>query len=376
MEKVRYGIIGMGVQGKKYADMIYANRYENSVLSAVCTTTKEKAEKLKQEYDNVSVFTDYKDMILSKDIDAIITTCPSQFHSEIAIFAIENGVHVLNEKPAGIYSKQVSEINRAYEKNNNVSYGIVFNQRTNTIFQEIKRIIESNELGDFRRINWIQNTWYRPEEYYKSGFWRAKYKYEGGGLILNQAQHTLDLIYFMTGLPKSLYAKELIGYNRDITTDNDVSLVFEYPNGATGTYVSCTHDMFGTNRLEIDLSMGKIVVEDGDCTIYTFFADEKEVSKKYTNVECQKMKDKVVNTRVIKNENCAPDKQYDLIIENFSNNILNGEPLIAHGLDGQYSVLMSDAANLSNDYKKEVNIPVDEDEYLKFLNKKIAIENL
>ncbi len=376
MNKIRYGIIGMGVQGKKYADMIYANRYENSILSAVCTTTKEKAEKLEQEYSNLKVFTDYKDMILSKEIDAIITTCPSQFHSEIAIFAIENGVHVLNEKPAGIYSKQVSEINRAYENSENISYGIVFNQRTNTIFQEIKRIIESHELGDFRRINWIQNTWYRPDEYYKSGFWRAKYKYEGGGLILNQAQHTLDLIYYMTGLPKSLYAKELLGYNREITTDNDVSVIFEYPNGATGTYVTCTHDMFGTDRLEIDLSKGKIVVENKECTIYTFFEDEKVVSKKYTNAECQKLENKIVNTRVIKNENNAPDKQYDLIIENFSNNILNGEPLIAHGLDGQYSVLISDAVNLSNDYKREVNIPVDEEEYLKFLNKKIALENL
>ncbi len=374
MTKVRYGIIGMGVQGMKYAKMIFSDRYENSCLGGITTTTKEKAEILKKEFPDVDIFTDYKEMILSKKVDAIITTCPSQFHSEIAIFAIENGVHVLNEKPAGIYSRQVSEINKVYENNKHISYGIVFNQRTNTIFNRIKEILETKELGDFRRINWIQNTWYRPQEYYDSGFWRAKYEHEGGGLILNQAQHTLDLIYFMTGLPKSLYAKTINGFNRKITTDNDVTVIFEYDNGATGSYVSSTHDMVGTDRLEIDLSKGKIVVDNGECRILTFFDDEKNVNNNYSLSEFKAIKEIIINEEKIYNENKEPDKQYDMIIENFSNNVINGEKLIATGVDGQYSVVMSDAVNLSSYLKREVDLPVDEEEYLEYLNGQIAKE--
>ncbi len=378
MKKVRYGIIGVGVQGKKYADLIQSGKMENSVLTALCTTSEEKKTKLEDEYQDVSVFLDYKDMIKSKEVDAIITTCPSQYHTEIARNALVMGVSVLNEKPAGINSRQVSNLNAIYKRfksKNNVSYGLVFNQRTNTIYQEIKKIIETKQLGDFRRINWIQNSWYRPKEYYESGFWRAKYSQEGGGLIINQAQHTLDLFYYMVGLPKKVFAKTLLGYQRDITTDSDVSVIFEYENGATGNYVSCTHDMMGTDRLEIDLSGGKIIVENEQCTIYTFFKDEKEVNLTYSNAEYKNIENIFIDKKIITNQNNAPDKQYLMIIENFSNNILNGEPLIADGLDSGFSVQMSDAINLSNYYGKELTIPVDEDDYLKFLAGKIIAEN-
>lgn len=372
MDKIRYGIIGMGLQGTKYADILY-DGLNNSILSAVSTTSIDKAKVLKEKYDGVEIFEDYKSMILSKKVDAIITTCPSYYHTEMAEFAIKNGVHVLGEKPAGVYGKSVDKLNKVVSQNPDISYGIIFNQRTNTIYQNIKKIVESGELGEFRRINWIENSWYRNMSYYNSASWRASFSYEGGGLIINQAQHTLDLFYYMVGIPKNVYAKTLLGYNRDVTVDTDVSVIFEYENGATGTYVSSTHDMMGTNRLEIDLSKGKIIVENGECSIYTFFDDEKNVNTKMTMKQFNEIDKVYVDKKVIKNETTSP---YHTIIENFSLNILKKTPLIADGIEGLHSVNIANAINLSNHLKAEVSIPVDSNEYLKFLNEKIAEEGL
>lgn len=377
MDKVRYGIIGVGIQGKKYADMINSGLIQNSILTALYTTSEEKKEQLEKEYESVKVFNDYKEMFESNIVDAIITTCPSQEHTVIARNAFYYGISVLNEKPAGIHSKQVTNLNDIYKhfkKKKNISYGLFFNQRTNTIFTEIKRIVESEELGEFRRINWILNTFYRPQQYFDSASWRAKYSKEGGGLIINQAQHNLDIIYYMVGLPRTVYAKALLGYKRNITVDSDVTVTLEFENGATGSFVSCTHDMFGTDRLELDFSRGKIVVENNECTIYTFFDDEANVNKNYSNEEFRKIDNLIVSQKKIKNENAEPNKEYIMILQNFTDSILKGTPLIADGLDADKSVILSDAVNYSNYLKKEVSLPINEDDYLMWLSKKAQEE--
>lgn len=374
MEKIRYGIVGAGIQGMLYINILY-NGMENSTLSAISTTSKEKVTMLKEKYENISIFDNYKDMILSGEVDAIITTCPSYFHTEIAEFAITHGVHVLGEKPAGVYGKSVTRLNEIANRHKDISYAIFYNNRTNTIYQNIKKAIESAEYGEFRRLNWIQNSYYRVESYYKSASWRASYSYEGGGLVINQAVHTLDLIYYMSGQPTNLYAKALIGHKRDITTDSDLSVIFEYENGATGAYIASTHDMMGTDRLEIDFSMGKIVVENKVCKMYKFFDDDRNVNKNMTMDDLKKVENVYVLDKEIVNEN-EGKSVHTIIIENFSLNILKKEPLIANGIEGIKSVEFANAISLSSHYKKEVPVPVDEDEYLKFLNEKIAEEDL
>ena len=200
-------------------------------------------------------------MVTSGKVDAVVTTVPHYLHPEMAIYALAHGVHVLVDKPAGVYAKQVREMNEFAATKPELTFAIMFNQRTNNLYQRLKEIVSSGELGSIRRTNWIINSWWRPQSYYDQSEWRATWGGEGGGVLVNQAPHQLDLWQWICGMPKAISAKVIYGAHRDIAVDNDVTAVADYGNGATGVFVTCTHDVIGTDRLEIDLDGGKIVVE-------------------------------------------------------------------------------------------------------------------
>jgi len=138
-----------------------------------------------------------------------------------------------------------------------VSFGIMFNQRTNKLYQKIKEIVASGELGEIRRSQWMINSWWRPDSYYQQSAWRATWGGEGGGVLVNQAPHQLDLWQWICGIPVKVFSKNINGCHRNIGVENDVTMLVEFANGATGTFTTCTHDAIGTDRLEIDLDGGR-----------------------------------------------------------------------------------------------------------------------
>lgn len=388
-KKIRFGLIGIGAQGGAYAGFLTGKAGfpgmpapecpPHCALGALCDIDPEKEAMCKEKYPEYPFFKDWKEMIASGTVDAVITTVPHYLHTEIAIYCLEHGMPVLGEKPAGVYAKSVREMNECAAAHPEVAFGIMFNQRTNKLYQRIKEIVESGELGEIRRSNWIINTWWRPDSYYRQSDWRATWGGEGGGVLVNQAPHQLDLWQWICGVPTKVYSKIKYGSHRDIIVDNDVTIVTEYANGATGTFVTCTHDACGTDRLEIDFDKGKIVVDNSKtATIYRLNKSEQEMNETMSMMEVAKLTSGnggggLFTTETFENTD-GWGYQHTTVMENFACHILEGTPLLAPGCEGINGVTLANSTLLSSWLGREVDNPCDEELFLSELNKRIAEE--
>lgn len=391
MDKVRYGLIGIGNQGSAYIGILTGTGGfpgmpapeppESCALGALCDIDPEKEAMCREKYPDVPFYRDWKDMVNSGDVDAVITTVPHYLHTEIAIYCLEHGMNVLVEKPAGVTAKSVREMNECAAQHPDVTFGIMFNQRTNRLYQEIRNLVQSGELGEVRRSSWIINTWYRPDSYYRLSDWRATWGGEGGGVLVNQAPHQLDLWQWICGVPTSVYAKCIAGCHRNIVVENDVTILTEYANGATGSFITCTHDMCGTDRFEIDLDKGKIVVEDSKrATVYRFTQSEDELNAQDMDwgeisrlLMSNSSGSSLFTTETIEHED-RWGFQHGTVMQNFADHILKGTPLLAPGSDGINGVRLANAAQLSWWLDRKVENPVDEELYIAELNKRIKEE--
>ena len=385
MKKIRYGIIGVGNQGGFYARYLTGGMAmmgavpTNAELGALCDIDPAKRTMCEIMYPEKPFFTNYKEMIASGTVDAIVTTVPHYLHTEIAMYAIEHGMPVIVEKPAGVYAKAVREMNECAAKHPEVPFGIMFNQRTNKLYKQLRELVAGGSMGQIRRTNWIINSWWRPDSYYKQSSWRATWGGEGGGVLVNQAPHQLDLFQWICGVPSKVYANVRYGVGRDIVVDNDVTATLTYPNGATGVFITCTHDVIGTDRLEIDMDGGKIVVEDSKkATVYRLKKSENEMNATISTEDMNKLfmgggAKNIYDVEELKNES-GWGNQHGEVLRNFAAHLLEGEPLLAPGSDGINGVNLCNAILLSSWLGKEVDMPVDEDLYLEELNKRIAAE--
>jgi UDP-N-acetyl-2-amino-2-deoxyglucuronate dehydrogenase len=327
----------------------------------------------------VPFFTDWREMVDSGAVDAVIVAVPHFQHPEIAIACLERSMPVLVEKPAGVYAQQVHAMNECAARHPSTPFAIMFNQRTNRLYQEVRNVVRSGALGEIRRTNWIINTWWRPDSYYRQSDWRATWGGEGGGVLVNQAPHQLDLWQWICGMPTKAFAKVRFGAHRDIAVDNDVSLLVEYANGATGSFITSTHDPVGTDRLEIDLDGGKIVVDRSErATITRLRSPEAELNETMDMMALARL------TAANDSEALATDEiiehrdqwgvQHLRVIENFAAHVREGTPLLAPGADGIHGVELANAALLSAWLGREVDVPVDPAQFVRELNIRIADE--
>ncbi|MEM7536061.1 MAG: Gfo/Idh/MocA family oxidoreductase [Chloroflexota bacterium] len=390
MNKVKLGIIGFGAQGAFYANLLtgqspFPGMPASGItpdaieLGAVCDIAPAAKATCAEKFPDVPFFEQWQEMVTSGSVDAFVITLPHYMHPEIAMFALDHGLHTLVEKPAGVYTKQVREMNEFAATKPELTFAMMFNQRTSPLYQQLKAMISSGELGNIRRTNWIINSWWRPQSYYDQSAWRATWGGEGGGVLVNQAPHQLDLWQWLCGMPKTISSKIIYGAHRDITVDNDVTAVADYGNGATGVFITCTHDVIGTDRLEIDLDAGKIVVENSKvATVNRLKEPEAVMNDTMSMMDVARMmmsgrQDELFTTEQIEDTD-GWGKQHLAVLENFGRNILDGTLLIAPGADGINGVALANAILLSSWLDKEVELPVDEDLYLAELNKRIAEE--
>ena len=381
MEKVRLGIIGYGQQGGFYGSLIADNQVDGMVLGAVAEIDETVDEKIQGDFPDAKIYRDYQEMIDSGDVDAIITTVPHYLHPEMATYALNKNIHVLNEKPAGVYTKHVQELNDLAASKEDVTYAIMFNQRNNPLYKRIKEIVDNGEIGPIRRTNWIITNWWRPQAYYDMSAWRATWGGEGGGVLVNQAPHQLDLLQWIAGVPESVVGNVKYGYQRDIAVEDEVTALLDYGNGATGVFVTATHDIIGTDRLEILGDSGKIVVEDSKkVTVTRMKKSENELNKE---MDFEGVKDlfmgKMDTSELWEVETFESEDQWGGqhagVLENFAQNILKGEALLAPGSEGINGVRLANAIHLSDWLDKEVSLTdFDDDLYLAELNKRIAEE--
>ena len=350
MKKVRIGIVGLGNMGTTHAQNITKGSVSNMKLTAISDISELRRNYARDTFQDVKIFDSADEMFDSGLIDAVIIAVPHYEHSAIAISAFKKGLNVMVEKPAGVYTGQVREMNDAAAKSGTV-FGIMYNQRTNPMYRKLREMIQRGELGHIKRVTWIITDWYRSQAYHDSSTWRSTWKTEGGGALINQNPHQLDLWQWLFGMPDRIYSKVSFGKYYDIEVEDDVMAYFEYDNGTTGEYITSTGESPGTNRLEIACDMGKVIIENDEMLFYRNTVSERDFNKGNTlpfgKPECWKC-EITVDEKVT--------EQHNEILKNFANAIINGTELIARGEEGIHGLTISNAIHLSTWTNETVNV--------------------
>ncbi|WNR46554.1 Gfo/Idh/MocA family protein [Paenibacillus roseipurpureus] len=366
MEKVRIGIIGLGNMGTAHAKYLVNNEVKGAVLTAICEPREDRLTWAKENLgEGVQLFDNLDDFFASGTVDGVLIATPHYDHPGTAVRAFQAGLHVICEKPAGVYTKQVREMNEAAAASGKV-FSMMYNQRTNPLYKKLKDLVSSGELGEIRRTNWIITNWYRSQSYYDSGGWRATWAGEGGGVLINQDPHQLDLWQWTIDMmPKRVRGFCYFGKHRNIEVEDDVTAFVEYENGATGLFVTTTGEAPGTNRFELSGDRGKIVIEDGKLTFWRLRVSEREFNETYKGgfgqPECWKCEIPVEGT----------ETGHKGITQNFVDAILHGTPLVAPGAEGIKGLMISNAIMLSTWTDNWVDLPIDEDLFEQHLQEKI-----
>lgn len=275
---INYAVIGIGRMGGRHAKNLALGRARGAVLKAVCDLDTQKTEKFIKRFPSVKGYSCYKDMLSKEKLDAVIIATPHYAHVPIAVDALKSGVSVLTEKPAAVTVSEAQRLIEESRRHDNLLCGVMYNQRTNRMYKKAKEIIDSGALGEIKRIDLIVTDWYRSQYYYGMGGWRASWNGEGGGLLINQCVHQLDILQWLVGMPEALTAWAA-AKNRQITVENDVTAVMEYGSGVRCCFSASGHELKGTNRLEIAADKGKIVIDKYKMRYYKFKKSEREVNE-------------------------------------------------------------------------------------------------
>lgn len=365
MDMVRVGVIGIGNMGASHATQIAKGEIRGATLTAVCDTDPERLTWAQNRFgEDVQVFSDSESLFAAACVDAIIIATPHYDHPPLAIAGFEHGLHAMVEKPAGVYTKQVREMNEAAARSGRV-FSMMFNQRTNPLYQKLRDLIQAGELGELKRTVWIITNWYRSQSYYDSGGWRATWAGEGGGVLLNQDPHQLDLWQWTCGMPKRVRAFCYFGKYHDIEVEDDVTAFVEYENGATGLFVTSTGEAPGTNRFEISGDRGKIVIEDDNLTFWRLRVPERQFNAEYKGGFGSP---EVWRCDVPTGGNYSGHAG---VLQNWIEAIRKGTALLAPGTEGINGLTLSNAMHLSAWTDSWVDLPFDEDLFYEKLQAKI-----
>jgi predicted dehydrogenase len=357
--KIKIAVIGVGVMGSMHAEDIY--QLKNTELASICDIDTERADRSAGKY-GVPAYYDHRDMLAKENLDAVIIATPHYDHPPIAMDAFERGVHVMTEKPIAVYAKAAREMITAYKgaKENfpDLVFAIMFQQRTYGFWKKVKSMIDEGELGQLVRATWIITDWFRTQSYYDNGGWRATWKGEGGGVLLNQCPHNLDLYQWFVGMPQKVAGFASIGKYHNIEVEDEVTAYLEFENGMIGHILTSTAESPGTNRLEIVGEKGKLLFEGDQLTFYrnrySMFDQIKNSTSGYEYVE---------NWAIEVPYRHHGQMGHRLMTENFANAVLNGEELIAPAEEGINSLILGNAIMLSSFLGHPVEIPMDEGAY-------------
>ena len=364
MEKIRLGIIGIGNMGSEHCRLILSGQTPEIALTCVADPRQDRRDWAQQTLPaGTGIYADGMSLIRAHACDAVLIATPHELHPPLAEAALRAGLHVLSEKPAGVYTAQLHPVIAAAQETGR-TYALMFNQRTNCVYRRLKALLDSGELGALKRVTWVVTDWYRSQAYYDSGAWRATWTGEGGGVLLNQCPHQLDLLQWLCGLPVRVRAACHEGKWHDIEVEDDVTAYLEFANGATGTFIASTGDALGENRLEIIGTRARIRIENDQLTLDTLSVDERDwcpVCKEPFGVP--DIQHEIVQTD-------GENPQHAGVLNAFAAHILHGTPLVADGREGIRGLMLSNAMHLSSWTNQTVSLPIDEELFLKLLNEK------
>lgn len=362
MEHVRVGIIGLGNIGRHHLNYLSQGKAPNCRLTAVATSKPEKAKAL----TGVEIFTDVDALIQSDQVDAVLIATPHYQHTTLGIQALEAGKHIMVEKPISAHKADAERLIQCHEKHPELVFGGMFQLRAEPRYTRMKKIIDSGELGDIVRVNWIITDWYRTEAYYASGGWRATWKGEGGGVLLNQCLHNLDVMQWLTGMPTKLRGYCQLGQYHDIEVEDNVTAYMEYENGATGVFITSSGEAPGTNRFEIAGTKGKLVLENDALQ----FVKNEQCMLEFSRTSPIGFLPPDIWDAQIPIANA--DAPHATLMENFGEAILSQTELIAPGRDGLHSVELANAMLYSSLIGEELQMPLSGADFEAKLNQLIA----
>ena len=362
METIRFGIVGLGNMGAHHANYLAAGAVDGASLTAVCDIDAAKMQRVASKH-GVAPFASHREMFNAGVVDAVLICTPHYDHPPIAMDAFAKNLHVLSEKPIAVSVHAARKLNEAAAQHPNLKFGVVFNQRTRPIFQRLRDLIADGELGEITRITWLITDWFRTWTYYASGGWRATWAGEGGGVLINQCPHNLDLIQWIPNMmPSRITAVGAIGKTHPIEVEDEISAIFEYPSGAIGHFVTTTGEAPGTNRLEIAGDRGKIVAEHGKLRFRRTRQSVRQMREhsphSFPQVEVWDCEIPVPP---------SPADEHQFIAQNFVNAIRKGTPLLSPGEDGARGLEIGNAMLMAGITRTPVELPLDGDAYDAFL---------
>lgn len=364
-EKVKTVVIGAGIMGKSHIRDVLS--LENSELVGICDNDEAVLDEIDKEYD-IPKYTNYHDVLNISNLDAIIISTPHYDHTPISIAALEQGIHVLVEKPIAVHVNDATQMINAYKKAKetypNLQFSAMFMQRTYGQWRKIKEMVDNGELGELIRTTWLITDWFRTQYYYDMGGWRATWKGEGGGVLMNQCPHNLDLYQWLVGMPNKIRGFAKFGKHHRIEVEDEVTGYFEHDNGMVGHFITTTAESPGTNRLEIVGENGKLVFENGELVFYrNAHSSKKQIAEAQAGFE----KVKFTKEEISFEHHGKPGHRF--IIENFVNAILDDSvTLMAPAIEGINSVMLANAIILSSHQGETVDLPLDGDAFVTLLD--------
>jgi len=364
MKSVRIGIIGMGNIGSHHADYLLAGKIKRCELKAVSDSFVDKLVSYQQR--GLKIFDDGGELLRSGQVDAVIIATPHYQHTTLGIAALQAGLHVMVEKPISVHKAAAERLIAVRREHPRQVFAAMFQMRTEPRFAKIKKLIAEGDLGQIVRFSWIITEWFRTEAYYASGGWRATWKGEGGGLLINQCLHQLDMLQWLLGMPARVRSFVQLGRFHHIEVEDNVTSYMEFPNGATGVFVSTTGEAPGSNRLEIVGEMGKMLLENDRLL---FVRNEISMFQQSKTAKLGFQKPGVWNIEIPFATEAA---QHATLTQNFVDAILDGAPLTAPGEEGIHSIELANVMLYSGLMEQTIELPLDGAAYEKKLNELIA----
>ncbi len=367
IDTVRIGLLGCGAMGSLHARYLLAGDVPNARLVAIQDANPQRRTALHEEHgDRVRLFDSTEALLTSGAVDAVMIATPHYTHPELAIAAFDRGLHVLVEKPAGVYTRQVRQMNEAAARSGK-TFAIMYMQRLRPIYGQLRALVSQGQIGALKRVQWTATGWYRSQSYYDANPWRATWAGEGGGVLLNQCTHQLDLWQWIFGLPSRVRAFCHFGRYHEIEVEDDVTAYLEYEAGHTAVFIASTGETPGTDRLEVVGDRGKIVLDNKSLTFWETGVSERQFNRTYTGGfgEPEYARREICQDR-------SGDPAHADITRNWVQAIRNGIPLVAPGVEGIRSLELSNAMLLSTWEDDWVRLPVDEDRFYALLQERIA----
>ncbi len=358
---LKTAVIGVGNMGSKYAALLQDGKIAGMELAALTRVRDQYREMLAKSIDGGTPIFESADILFDAvksrelELDCVIIATPHYSHEAIAVKAFQLGLHVLCDKPSGVYSRQARNMEEAAVASGKV-FSMVFNQRTFPIYQALRDIVSSGKYGALKRVNWVITDWYRPDKYFTSNAWHSTWAKDGGGVLLNQAPHNIDLLQWICGMPARVQAFCHEGRFHDIEVEDDVTAYLEWENGATGTFITSTGDAPGVNRLEIALEEALIVCENDKLRIGSL-QEELGMKEKEYRASSEDFFRKIKGTWTETSYEKEPN-QYEKVLQAFADECNGIGKSVAAGAQGRLSLLLSNAMYLSSWERKMIDIPV------------------